>query len=511
MPGFWDDFDRRAGGGYNPDGTEGQPTGSQAPAAPADPRFGGDRGQPHRYQPIIDAYQQYLGRYPSDAELNEQTNYGRETNFTGIINGIRTSEEAKTYAAQPAAPTSGGTAGAGRLEGFGGKRADGSAKLGSDHANKSPKYAFASVMQNYPNTEEGRQAGFKELQTKFPQFFGNWELEGDDSIKWNGQGQLHEAFQGHDNFDTWRNASGEDGGPGGWQWNTNREDLLPPEQRGQTGGPGMSLASMSGGRGGYGGGFDGVHSRSGSSSSFAGYDGFEAYTPPEPFQAPTEADMQQDPGYQFRVNQGAKAMTNSASAKGLLRSGGTLKDFLGYGQDMASQEYGNVYGRRASEYDRQAGMGFQANQANNAGRLGFRTGDQNFALGQGNLGLGYHRAGNDYSLGMANVGLGYHQANNAYSLGQGQLGLGWANYGMNDREQRFSQGYRLSDLGFRAASQQGQYGSYYGQGAAESYYGQGNANAAGRVGSANAWANAWSNTGRDAMTAADRYYRGPGR
>jgi hypothetical protein len=69
-----------------------------------------------------------------------------------------------------------------------------------------------------------------------------------------------------------------------------------------------------------------------------GYD-FTAY------QAPTGEDVLQDPSYKFRLGQGEQALERSAAAKGVLGSGGTLKDIMGYGQNFASQEYSNVASR----------------------------------------------------------------------------------------------------------------------------------------------------------------------
>lgn len=69
------------------------------------------------------------------------------------------------------------------------------------------------------------------------------------------------------------------------------------------------------------------------------------------FAAPTSQDVLGDQGFQFRMDQGRKALESSAAGRGVLRSGGTLKDILNYGQNFASQEYGNVYDRALKEYD----------------------------------------------------------------------------------------------------------------------------------------------------------------
>lgn len=68
------------------------------------------------------------------------------------------------------------------------------------------------------------------------------------------------------------------------------------------------------------------------------------FTPPD-FTAPTIEQIQADPAYQFRLNQGLQAMQRSAAARGTLQTGGTLKDLMDYGQAAASQEYDNAYNR----------------------------------------------------------------------------------------------------------------------------------------------------------------------
>ena len=69
------------------------------------------------------------------------------------------------------------------------------------------------------------------------------------------------------------------------------------------------------------------------------------------FQAPTAATEQNDPGYQFRLQQGMEALQNSAAAHGAGLSGNTLKGINDYAQNYASNEYGNVYNRAMNEYN----------------------------------------------------------------------------------------------------------------------------------------------------------------
>lgn len=79
-----------------------------------------------------------------------------------------------------------------------------------------------------------------------------------------------------------------------------------------------------------------------------------AFTPgaesalPEAFTG--QVDLQADPGYQFRLSEGLKALDRQAAARGGLISGSALKASQRYGQDMASQEYGQAYNRALTQY-----------------------------------------------------------------------------------------------------------------------------------------------------------------
>lgn len=57
------------------------------------------------------------------------------------------------------------------------------------------------------------------------------------------------------------------------------------------------------------------------------------------------SDFNADPGYQFRLDQGQKALERARSSAGLLGSGKYLKDAMNYNQGQASQEYGNAFNR----------------------------------------------------------------------------------------------------------------------------------------------------------------------
>jgi hypothetical protein len=103
-----------------------------------------------------------------------------------------------------------------------------------------------------------------------------------------------------------------------------------------------------------------------------------------------------DPGYQFRMSEGLKALERSASARGILSSGQTLKDITRFGQDTASQEYQNAFTRYMAETQRmreekmapleyQIGLG-QAAASGQAANIGTSAGStSNLLTGLGNI------------------------------------------------------------------------------------------------------------------------------
>lgn len=73
----------------------------------------------------------------------------------------------------------------------------------------------------------------------------------------------------------------------------------------------------------------------------------------------TDYQFQTDPGYQFRFEEGMRALDRGAAARGGLLSGGYGRRAIRYGQDYASNEYSNVYNRIANI----AGLGQVANSS----------------------------------------------------------------------------------------------------------------------------------------------------
>lgn len=127
------------------------------------------------------------------------------------------------------------------------------------------------------------------------------------------------------------------------------------------------------------------------------------------------ADFRQDPGYQFRFNQGMRGVENSAAARGGLLSGNALKALSNYGQESASNEYMNAYNRYGNDqsnlYNRLAGLANTGQTtANSLGALGSNTAQSigSNAMAAGNArASGYAGQANAVN-GLINNGIGIY-------------------------------------------------------------------------------------------------------
>jgi hypothetical protein len=135
------------------------------------------------------------------------------------------------------------------------------------------------------------------------------------------------------------------------------------------------------------------------------------------------SDFETSPGYQFRLDEGQKAIERSAAARGMLGSGGTLKALTRYAQGVASDEYNNYANRLAAL----AGVGQSATGSTaNAGQAASNAiGNAYGAMGQaqGNAAIA---AGNARASSYANLGSAINSGvNNLASLYLYQQGGGF--------------------------------------------------------------------------------------
>jgi hypothetical protein len=150
----------------------------------------------------------------------------------------------------------------------------------------------------------------------------------------------------------------------------------------------------------------------------------------------TMNDYQQDPGYNFRLTEGLKAINNSAAARGLLQSGANLKGLNRYAQDYASGEYTNAFNRfqldQSNRFNRNAalaGIGQTAQQqlaqqgANTAAQIG-----QN-QLAAGNAQAAGYIGGANALSGAIGQGMNFYNQNRLLDQLQRGGGYGSGGYG----------------------------------------------------------------------------------
>jgi hypothetical protein len=110
------------------------------------------------------------------------------------------------------------------------------------------------------------------------------------------------------------------------------------------------------------------------------------------------ADFETSPGYQFRMDEGSKALDRSAASRGLLRSGAQQKAITDFGQNIASEEYGNYMNSLLAV----SGLGSQAASSGNSTAAGLTQGAGNSIL-QGGIarGSGYAAGANALASGIS--------------------------------------------------------------------------------------------------------------
>lgn len=132
------------------------------------------------------------------------------------------------------------------------------------------------------------------------------------------------------------------------------------------------------------------------------------------------SDYVADPGYQFRLEQGNKAIDAANSKRGNFYSGAALKEANKYNSGMASQEYGSAYDR------------YQNNKNTLYNRLsGLSSSGQNAVNAQ--IGAGQNQVANSVNAiySDANAKIAQNQ-NNTNQMNQGIAGLfggGQSSYG----------------------------------------------------------------------------------
>jgi hypothetical protein len=175
------------------------------------------------------------------------------------------------------------------------------------------------------------------------------------------------------------------------------------------------------------------------------------------FTAPTAEQAAQTPGYQFTLDQGLKAVQNSAAARGLGTSGAALKGASSYATGLANSTYNDVFSRALNTFN--TNYGSAANRVNRLNTL--VSNGQNAAATNGSLGANAMNSIGDTLMSGANAAAaGRVGSANALAGGLNGLGQNALVYGMmQNNAGGGSSGYSGGGVGFNPF---GASGSYYG-------------------------------------------------
>lgn len=149
------------------------------------------------------------------------------------------------------------------------------------------------------------------------------------------------------------------------------------------------------------------------------------------------SDFTADPGYQFRISEGQKALERSAAAKGGLNSGAAMKAITRFGQNTASDEYQNAYNRyntnQTNLYNRLAGVAGTGQTATNTlSGIGQSTANnisENYLQSGNAQAAGTVGQANAWGTGLSNAASGIGKifsGGNSYDPAAAANGLPWS-------------------------------------------------------------------------------------
>jgi hypothetical protein len=152
--------------------------------------------------------------------------------------------------------------------------------------------------------------------------------------------------------------------------------------------------------------------------------------------------LNEDPSYGLRRDEGVRAITNSALAKGVGKGGATLKSLADFAGSLASQEYGSAANRRFGTW--------QANRASEADIYdrNVRNSLTDYGLKYGAQSDAFQRAEDTYKTNLGKEATRYGFGLDVAS-GTSQGRAAASNFALNDRNSWFDRLLSLYDLSQR--------------------------------------------------------------
>lgn len=138
-------------------------------------------------------------------------------------------------------------------------------------------------------------------------------------------------------------------------------------------------------------------------------------------------NLEDDPGYQVRMQEGVRALDASASARGRLLSGAQQRELTRYGQEQGSKEYANAYARATNERDTRFNILSGLSQGGQASAAGQAQASSQLAQTSGNI---MAESGRSRNLAQQNIGNVRGGAYQDYGQIANQAAQNWLTYKM---------------------------------------------------------------------------------
>lgn len=159
----------------------------------------------------------------------------------------------------------------------------------------------------------------------------------------------------------------------------------------------------------------------------------------------SRADFEADPGYEYRLEQGGRAVENSAAARGAQLSGATLKALARFGQNEGAAEYDRAFNRFRTQKLDQYGQ-----SVDDYGRT------------EGQRREKYGQRMDEYGLSdaqrAAKYGIATDQYNRADAQRRDQYGQRIDKFGRDETQRRDKYGQRVDDFGRLEGQRRERYG-----------------------------------------------------
>ena len=139
-------------------------------------------------------------------------------------------------------------------------------------------------------------------------------------------------------------------------------------------------------------------------------------------------NLEDDPGYRVRMQEGIDALDASASSRGRLLSGAQNKALTRYGQEQGSKEYANAYARELQQKQQKYNILSNLSQGGQSSAAGQAQASQQLASSGGNI-----MANTGRSQNIMNQNIGNARASGYQDQAQvvNQAAQNWLSYKMN--------------------------------------------------------------------------------